>query len=96
MTLTTSNVITLITSNVITLITSTNAALSGALTSDNFTHLGQLTEGNQQLGNSALFSRGFLIITPGITIRDRLRVLLPSDSVCVISCHKTCCRRFPR
>jgi Sugar (and other) transporter len=37
MTLTTLNVITLITSNVITLITSTNAALSGALTSDNFT-----------------------------------------------------------
>jgi hypothetical protein len=29
--------------------------------------------------NSALFSRGFLIITPGITIRDRLRVLLPDD-----------------
>ena len=25
------------------------------------------------------FSRGFLIITPGITIRDRLRVLLPND-----------------
>ena len=30
--------------------------------------------------NSTLFSRGFLIITPGITIRDRLRVLLPSDT----------------
>jgi len=29
--------------------------------------------------NSSLFSRGFLIITPGITIKDRLRVLLPSD-----------------
>ena len=29
--------------------------------------------------NSTLFSKGFLIITPGITIRDRLRVLLPSD-----------------
>jgi type III restriction enzyme len=28
---------------------------------------------------STLFSRGFLIITPGITIRDRLRVLLPDD-----------------
>jgi type III restriction enzyme len=28
---------------------------------------------------SNLFSRGFLIITPGITIRDRLRVLLPDD-----------------
>ena len=26
-----------------------------------------------------LFSRGFLIVTPGITIRDRLRVLLPED-----------------
>ena len=28
---------------------------------------------------SNLFSRGFLIVTPGITIRDRLRVLLPDD-----------------
>ncbi len=28
---------------------------------------------------SRLFTRGFLIITPGITIRDRLRVLLPQD-----------------
>ncbi len=30
--------------------------------------------------NSKKFSRGFLIIAPGITIRDRLRVLLPEDS----------------
>lgn len=29
--------------------------------------------------NSKKFSRGFLIVTPGITIRDRLRVLLPND-----------------
>jgi len=29
--------------------------------------------------NSKQFSRGFLIIAPGITIRDRLRVLLPND-----------------
>ena len=29
--------------------------------------------------NSKTFSRGFLIITPGITIRDRLRVLMPND-----------------
>ncbi len=29
--------------------------------------------------NSRLFSRGFLIVTPGITIRDRLRVLYPND-----------------
>ena len=29
--------------------------------------------------NSKHFSRGFLIVTPGITIRDRLRVLLPND-----------------
>ena len=29
--------------------------------------------------NSKQFSRGFLIVTPGITIRDRLRVLLPND-----------------
>lgn len=28
---------------------------------------------------SSLFSRGFLIIAPGITIKDRLRVLLPDD-----------------
>lgn len=29
--------------------------------------------------NSNLFSRGFLIVAPGITIKDRLRVLKPSD-----------------
>ena len=29
--------------------------------------------------NSKKFSRGFLIVTPGITIRDRLRVLMPND-----------------
>ena len=29
--------------------------------------------------NSKSFTRGFLIVTPGITIRDRLRVLLPND-----------------
>lgn len=28
---------------------------------------------------STSFTRGFLIVTPGLTIRDRLRVLLPSD-----------------
>ena len=28
---------------------------------------------------SKMFTRGFLICTPGITIRDRLRVVLPSD-----------------
>ena len=30
--------------------------------------------------NSKTYSRGFLIVTPGITIRDRLRVLLPNDA----------------
>ena len=30
--------------------------------------------------NSKTFSRGFLIVAPGITIRDRLRVLLPNDT----------------
>ena len=30
--------------------------------------------------NSRQFSRGFLIVAPGITIRDRLRVLFPNDS----------------
>ncbi|MDE2979538.1 MAG: DEAD/DEAH box helicase family protein [Acidobacteriota bacterium] len=29
--------------------------------------------------NSPYFTRGFLVITPGITIRDRLRVLQPND-----------------
>ncbi|MDX9863155.1 MAG: DEAD/DEAH box helicase family protein, partial [Rhodospirillales bacterium] len=29
--------------------------------------------------NSKTFSRGFLVVAPGITIRDRLRVLLPND-----------------
>ncbi len=29
--------------------------------------------------NAKSYSRGFLIVTPGITIRDRLRVLLPND-----------------
>ena len=29
--------------------------------------------------NSKMFTRGFLVITPGITIRDRLRVLQPND-----------------
>ncbi|MCL4205014.1 MAG: DEAD/DEAH box helicase family protein [Pirellulaceae bacterium] len=28
---------------------------------------------------SKLFTRGFLIVTPGLTIKDRLRVLLPND-----------------
>jgi len=30
--------------------------------------------------NSKTFSRGFLIVTPGITIKDRLRVLMPNDA----------------
>jgi type III restriction enzyme len=30
--------------------------------------------------NSKQFSRGFLIVAPGITIKDRLRVLLPNDT----------------
>ena len=29
--------------------------------------------------NSRRFTRGFLVVSPGITIRDRLRVLLPND-----------------
>ncbi len=29
--------------------------------------------------NSSLYSRGFLIVAPGITIKDRLRVLQPND-----------------
>jgi type III restriction enzyme len=30
--------------------------------------------------SSKTFTRGFLIVTPGLTIKDRLRVLLPNDS----------------
>jgi type III restriction enzyme len=30
--------------------------------------------------NSKLFTRGFLLVAPGLTIRDRLRVLLPNDA----------------
>lgn len=29
--------------------------------------------------NSRIFTRGFLVVTPGLTIRDRLRVLQPND-----------------
>lgn len=29
--------------------------------------------------NSKMFSRGFLIVAPGLTIKDRLRVLIPND-----------------
>ena len=29
--------------------------------------------------NSKKFTRGFLVVTPGLTIRDRLRVLQPND-----------------
>jgi type III restriction enzyme len=29
--------------------------------------------------NSKNFTRGFLVVTPGITIKDRLRVLKPND-----------------
>lgn len=34
---------------------------------------------NAARSQSKLFSKGFLVIAPGITIKDRLRVLLPSD-----------------
>jgi len=30
-------------------------------------------------GNSTRFTRGFLVVTPGLTIKDRLRVLQPND-----------------
>lgn len=36
------------------------------------------------------FSRAFLIITPGITIRDRLRVLLPSSRTIITRRAKSC------
>ena len=32
-----------------------------------------------RMPTSSHFSRGFLLVAPGITIRDRLRVLLPDD-----------------
>ena len=38
------------------------------------------------------FSDAFLIVTPGITIRDRLRVLLPNDAATTIA-GTTWCRR---
>ena len=34
---------------------------------------------NAARSNSRKFSKGFLIVAPGITIKDRLRVLLPAD-----------------
>ncbi|RWD54162.1 MAG: restriction endonuclease [Mesorhizobium sp.] len=34
---------------------------------------------NARQPQSSLFSKGFLLVAPGITIKDRLRVLLPSD-----------------
>jgi len=39
--------------------------------------------------NSKRFSKGFLIVAPGITIRDRLRVLQPNDAE---SYYRRCCR----
>ena len=37
------------------------------------------TINKSRMHNSPRFSNNFLIVTPGITIKDRLRVLLPSD-----------------
>jgi type III restriction enzyme len=37
---------------------------------------------------SKLFTRGFLIVTPGITIKDRLRVLMPNDSNSYYKSHE--------
>ena len=43
---------------------------------------------------SKRFTRGFLVVTPGITIRDRLRVLQPNDPdsyyALANSCRPTC------
>jgi type III restriction enzyme len=33
-----------------------------------------------RMSGSNLYSRGFLVVTPGITIKDRLRVLRPNDA----------------
>src|SRR5579864_4946435 len=38
----------------------------------------QTINANRQQGSSR-FTRGFLVVTPGLTIRDRLRVLQPND-----------------
>ena len=38
----------------------------------------------------ARFSDTFLIVTPGITIRDRLRVLLPNDPKTTTACMTWC------
>ena len=40
--------------------------------------------------NSKQFSRGFLIVTPGITIKDRLRVLLPNDPESYYGTARSC------
>ena len=50
---------------------------------------------------SNLYSRGFLVVTPGITIKDRLRVLQPNDPGQLLPCaanssRPTCCRRSAR
>ncbi|MCU0286532.1 MAG: DEAD/DEAH box helicase family protein [Acidobacteria bacterium] len=37
---------------------------------------------------SSRFTRGFLVVCPGITIRDRLRVLLPHDPYNLYRCHE--------
>ncbi len=42
------------------------------------------------------FSRGFLVCAPGLTIKDRLRVLQPNDPDCVLCNRATtvgCCLR---
>ena len=38
-----------------------------------------LNAARQSRKSSSMFSKGFLIVTPGITIKDRLRVLQPND-----------------
>jgi type III restriction enzyme len=45
---------------------------------------------------SNTFSRGFLIIAPGITIKDRLRVLLPSDLESYYRARGAGTRRYDR
>ena len=59
-------------------------------------HADRLADGERRPPpDSKHFSRGFLIVTPGITIRDRLRVLLAERPGQLLrtgsSCRPTCC-----
>ena len=45
---------------------------------------------------STHFTRGFLVVTPGLTIKDRLRVLQPNDPRQLLRQPRTCAARPTR